>query len=72
MVPCEGNASLAPDAPDDVRSIGEAVIAYELSVAEGIRRGLDELAAGRLVSPEESRAMRAAAVAARGRREAAR
>lgn len=43
-----------------VSSQEQAVRAYELSVADGIARGLAEMEAGSLITPEESRAMRAA------------
>ena len=41
-------------------SAERAAQAYELSVADGIRRGLDDIAVGDVVNREEARAMRAA------------
>lgn len=43
-----------------VSSAERAVRAHELSVADGIARGLADMEAGRVVSREESRARRAA------------
>ena len=43
-------------------SAERAVRAYELSVADGIRRGLADVAAGDVVTREEARAMRASRV----------
>ncbi|MBR3327569.1 MAG: type II toxin-antitoxin system RelB/DinJ family antitoxin [Atopobiaceae bacterium] len=43
-----------------VSSAERAAQTYELSVADGIRRGLAEVATGDVVSRDEARAMRAA------------
>ncbi len=43
-------------------SAERAARAYELSVADGIRRGLADVAAGDVVTREEARAMRASRV----------
>ena len=47
-----------------VSSAERAAQAYELSVADGIRRGLADMEAGDVVTREEARAMRAARVTA--------
>lgn len=44
----------------DVSSFERAAQAYELSIADGIRRGLTDVAAGNVFTRDQARAMRAA------------